>query len=89
MNAMNLIIVTMTSDLLQVLRVFLLRALCRWQQSVGRLDTEKPEHKQSADDEIAEYLTIMDESADEMRRLKPELAEHEEEVGPAVTLRLC
>lgn len=49
---------------------------------MAQLDLEKPEFKQNADDEIAEYLTMSDEAGDEIRRLKPELAELEEEVRP-------
>lgn len=55
---------------------------CRWQQKLAQLDLEKPEFKQNADDEIAEYLTMSDEAGDEIRRLKPELVELEEEVRP-------
>lgn len=49
---------------------------------MAQLDLEKPEFKQNADDEIAEYLTMSDEAGDEIRRLKPELVELEEEVRP-------
>lgn len=55
---------------------------CRWQKSLSRLESEMPEFRQNADDEIAEYLTISNEAGDEVRRIKPELAGLEEEVMP-------
>eukprot|EP00892_Ulva_mutabilis_P010923 jgi/Ulvmu1/8202/UM041_0011.1 len=51
----------------------------RLQQSLSRLESDMPEFQQSADDEIAEYLTISNEAGNEMRRIKPELATLEEE----------